>query len=108
MIFVQSSRRMDLATFTDQARRWLDEHAEVAPTEAAEWGVGDDGVEVFHCLADEEERALLCRAMAWQRVKFDAGYGALTWPKELGGAGLSDEYAAAFEELEAGYAHPPH
>ena len=46
--------------------------------------------------------------MAWQREKFDAGYGALTWPAEFGGAGLGDEFAAAFDELEAGYVHPPH
>ena len=46
--------------------------------------------------------------MAWQREKFDAGYGALTWPAEFGGAGLGDEFAAAFDELESGYVHPPH
>ena len=46
--------------------------------------------------------------MAWQREKFDAGYGALTWPVEFGGAGLPEEFATAFDELEAGYVHPPH
>jgi alkylation response protein AidB-like acyl-CoA dehydrogenase len=44
--------------------------------------------------------------MAWQRAKYDAGYGAITWPLELGGAGLSDAHAVAFDELEAGYIHP--
>ena len=71
-------------------------------------GLGSDRVEVFHDLDDDEERALLDRAMAWQREKFDAGYGALTWPAELGGAGLGEEFAAAFDELEAGYVCPPH
>ena len=71
-------------------------------------GCGSDSVEVFHDLTDDEEHELLHRAMAWQREKYDAGYGALTWPRELGGAGLSDDYAFAFEELEAGYVHPPH
>ena len=46
--------------------------------------------------------------MAWQREKFDAGYGALTWSAEFGGAGLGEEFAAAFDELESGYVHPPH
>jgi hypothetical protein len=85
---------MDLHSFVEQAGAWLAEHAEpltasVGTTKwadgewaAGEWGVGSDAVEVFHDLTDDEERALLDRAMAWQREKFDAGYGALTWPAE--------------------------
>ncbi len=105
---------MDLEAFVERADAWLAEHAErlTASTGTAElagaWGVGSDNVEVFHDLGDDEERALLDRAMAWQREKFDAGYGALTWPAEFGGAGLGDEFAAAFDELESGYVHPPH
>jgi alkylation response protein AidB-like acyl-CoA dehydrogenase len=101
---------MDLTTFIDTARIWLNEHCEpLTPlSDAAEWGVGEDDVEVFHDLADDEERQLLCRAMAWQREKYDAGYGALTWPVELGGAALGKEFAVAFGELEAEYIHPPH
>ena len=101
---------MDLTTFIAEARAWLDDHAAplVASAHAADWGAGSDDVQVFHDLTDDEERQLLCRAMAWQREKFDAGYGALTWPVEFGGAGLPQGFATAFEELEAGYAHPPH
>ncbi len=110
MIIVHSSWQMDLATFIDSARLWLEEHAVplTASDHAAEWGVGDDDVEVFHDLTDDDERMLLCRAMAWQREKYDAGYGALTWPVELGGAGLGEEFGVAFENMEAGYDHPPH
>jgi alkylation response protein AidB-like acyl-CoA dehydrogenase len=101
---------MDLAAFIDAARAWLDDHADPidASTRAGTWGMGDDGVEVFHDMTPEQEHALLDGAMAWQRDKFDAGYGAITWPVELGGAGLSDDHRAAFDELEAGYAHAPH
>ncbi len=110
MIIVHSTHQMDLITFIDTARIWLDSHA--APltplNEAAEWGVGDDDVEVFHDLADDEERLLLCHAMAWQRKKYDAGYGALSWPIDLGGAGLGRGFEDAFGDLEAGYVHPPH
>jgi alkylation response protein AidB-like acyl-CoA dehydrogenase len=114
MIIGQSGGRMDLHSFVEQAGAWLAEHAEslTASGDAVEsdgdWGRGSDGVEVFHDLGDDEERSLLDRAMAWQREKFDAGYGALTWPAEFGGAGLCEEFAAAFDELEAGYVHPPH
>lgn len=101
---------MDLATFVEQAQTWLEAHAERrAPSHCDdEWGTGSDSVEVFHDLTDAQERALLDHAMGWQRTKFDAGYGAINWPSELGGAGLPDEYAVAFEELEAGFEHPAH
>ena len=101
---------MDVATFTERARAWLDEHAVplAAPAVAIEWGAGSDEVSVFHDLGEEEERDLLTRAMAWQREKFDAGYGALSLPVEVGGAGLGDEYADAFDALEAGYDTPGH
>ena len=44
--------------------------------------------------------------MAWQRRKFDAGYGAITWPVELGGAGLGVEHLDAFLDEEAAYEVP--
>ena len=37
---------------------------------------------------------------AWQRLKFDAGYGAISWPTEYGGAGLPPAYEAEFARLE--------
>ena len=54
----------------------------------------------------DEERALLDRAMAWQQDKFDAGYGAITWPAEYGGAGLTGAHERAFNEVEAAFATP--
>ena len=44
--------------------------------------------------------------MAWQQEKYDAGYGAITWPAEYGGAGLSDAHERAFNEVEADFATP--
>jgi alkylation response protein AidB-like acyl-CoA dehydrogenase len=101
---------MDLDTFTKQARAWLDDHCQptVASPADIQWGMGSDDVSVFHDLSEGEERELLTRAMKWQQVKFDAGYGALTWPVELGGAGLGEQYVEAFEALEAGYRTPGH
>ncbi len=40
---------------------------------------------------------------AWQRTKYDAGYGAIDWPVELGGRGLPAAYDAAFREEELAY-----
>ena len=71
------------------------------------WGVGSDDVSVFHALSFDDERALLERAMRWQQVKFDAGYGAITWPVECGGAALPAAYERAFAEEEAAFETPP-
>ena len=71
------------------------------------WGVGSDDVSVFHDLPADDERALLARAMRWQQEKCDAGYGAITWPPEYGGAGLPAVYEGRFAEEEVAFATPP-
>jgi alkylation response protein AidB-like acyl-CoA dehydrogenase len=65
-------------------------------------------VSVFHDLSDEDEQALLDRAMAWQRTKFDAGFGALQWPAQHGGAALPPIYEDVFGDLESGFVTPTH
>ena len=97
-----------VAEFGAAARNWLAARlpAAAADPEQHTWGEGSDDVSVFHRLTHQQERALLDRAMAWQREKCDAGYGAITWPAEYGGAGLSDAHERAFGEAEAGFATP--
>ena len=72
----------------------------------APWGVGEHDVSVFHDLPFEEEARLLEELMTWQQTKFDAGYGAISWPEEFGGAGLPVEYERAFADEEAN-SRPP-
>ncbi len=43
----------------------------------------------------EEERAETDRIRAYEQAKFDAGWGALTWPEEYGGRDLPTSYALA-------------
>jgi alkylation response protein AidB-like acyl-CoA dehydrogenase len=90
----------ELADFAATARKWLAEHV---PPRADEAG---RSVAVFHDLPFEEERALLARIQEWLRVKFDAGYGALSWPVEHGGAGLSALHEEAFAEVEREFDTP--
>ena len=90
------------------AQAWLESVAKVRPRPVeARWGEGSDDVSVFHDLTEEQERRLLDEAMAWQRIKFDAGYGAISWPVEYGGADLPAEYEAAFRQVEAEFDVPP-
>jgi alkylation response protein AidB-like acyl-CoA dehydrogenase len=89
------------------AREWLDAHAEPrAPRGALVWGTGTDRVSLFRNSSPDEERAQLDEVLAWQRTKFDAGYGAISYPVAYGGAGLPAAYEAAFRRLERGYTIP--
>lgn len=99
-----------LEEYRAEAHGWLERHATVKPSNPAElpWGEGSDDVSVFHDMTDAEEQALLDRAMAWQREKFDAGYGAIQWPAEFGGAELPATYEEAFEEEQAHFVTPGH
>jgi alkylation response protein AidB-like acyl-CoA dehydrogenase len=98
----------DLETYRAAAKAWLGSHLKPRPAHQAglPWGVGSDDVSVFHNLSFDEERALLDEAMRWQQVKFDAGYGAITWPVDFGGAGLPSAYQRAFSEEEAAFDTP--
>jgi alkylation response protein AidB-like acyl-CoA dehydrogenase len=105
---VVASTRVDLEDFASAATSWLAAHAEPRTSGVVAWGAGDDDVSVFHDLSDAEEAALLQRAMAWQRLKFDAGFGALTWPREHGGAALGAEYQTTFDQVESAFVTPGH
>lgn len=94
--------------FAAAARSWLEAHADPRPPASQlTWGQGSDRVAVFRDSTPEEEAAQVEAARAWQRVKFDAGYGAIAWPVEYGGAGLTTEYEQAFRLLEAEFVTPP-
>jgi alkylation response protein AidB-like acyl-CoA dehydrogenase len=98
---------IDVERYRAEARDWLAARLASAPDDTrTQWGVGSDDVSVFHDLSTEDERALLDRLMAWQREKFDAGYGAITWPEAFGGADLPPEYEQAFHEEESAFVTP--
>ncbi|TDC55505.1 acyl-CoA dehydrogenase [Actinomadura sp. KC345] len=82
-------------------------HLPARSDEGFEWGIGDDGTPVFHNLPHADEAKLIERSAAWQRQKYDAGYGALSLPEEHGGAGLPGEYERTFAMLESRYQAPP-
>ncbi|WP_322762156.1 acyl-CoA dehydrogenase family protein [Frankia sp. Cr2] len=99
----------DLEAFRRGARRWLAEHA----FSREESGAGTESedvsydVSVFHDLSFDDEKALIERVADWQRQKVDAGFGALGWPPEHGGAGLGPEFVEAFAAEETRLAVPP-
>lgn len=97
---------MDTATFLAEARRWLDAHAVRRPAAEAAWGEGSESVAVFDNVSEEQEREQTAAICAWERLKFDEGWGAVGWPEEYGGRGLPQSFAHLFAEEEAAYDVP--
>jgi alkylation response protein AidB-like acyl-CoA dehydrogenase len=93
-----------LDDFAEAARTWLATVA--APRSAVQWGVGSDSVAVFENWTPEEERAETDRIRAYEQAKYDAGWGAITWPEEYGGRNLPMSYALAFRQEEEAFDVP--
>ena len=79
------------AAFRKEARTWLAEHAP-----AHEIPAGSK-------MTDVEEAD---RGRAWMRELYTGGWSGLTFPKELGGRGLSGSEAVIFSEEEGRYHLP--
>ncbi|HEY3015443.1 MAG TPA: acyl-CoA dehydrogenase family protein [Nocardioides sp.] len=98
-----------LEEFTAAARGWLASLARprsAGPWGPVQWGIGSDAVAVFENWTAEEERAQTERIRGYERAKFDAGWGALSWPEEYGGRGLPMSYALAFRREEEAFDVP--
>jgi len=72
------------AEFRANVASWLKENAVIQPNLV---------------IRPDEERVAAARK--WQKIKFDAGYAALTWPKEYGGAELSSIFEVIYRQEEA-------
>jgi alkylation response protein AidB-like acyl-CoA dehydrogenase len=97
----------DLEHWRTEVRAWL---ASVLPPRSDHvrvWGDGDPDLAIFRSLSPDDELALLERIRGYRRARFDAGYGALTLPVDVGGAGLSSVYSVAFNEEERSFEVPP-
>ena len=89
-----------------QLRQWLARTLPAKQDTVAAWGQGTADFSVFRNLTDTQEAALLEEVRAYRRARFDAGYGALTLPVEVGGAGLPAVYSVAFGQEEAAFELP--
>ena len=85
-----------LEQFLVEARAFLDANATPKPAVAAEfvWGEGDDFVGIVEEGDPETEVEQLAAARAWAAKRFDAGFGWIDGPIELGGRGLGADQSA--------------
>jgi alkylation response protein AidB-like acyl-CoA dehydrogenase len=94
---------LDILAWRAGVRDWL---ASVLPRRSGP-PEGPADYAVFQNITESAERDLLDRVRAYRRQRYDAGYGALALPSELGGAGLSMRYVVAFTEEEQAFEPPP-
>jgi alkylation response protein AidB-like acyl-CoA dehydrogenase len=80
------------AEFRQEAREFLEKNIHAAPGDLSE-------------SADEWERSLAARK-EWQRILFDNGFAAITWPKAHGGRGLGPVEQIIWNQ-ECSRAHAP-
>lgn len=92
--------------FRAEAREWLASKVARRETSRREWGRGSDRVPIFHNLTRAEEQQLIDECRAWRRLRYDEGFGALSWTTEHGGRGLLPSHELAYDEEEADFAVP--
>lgn len=100
------SIEVSLDQFREEARKWLASVATPRSDVSSKWGTGSDAVSLFDNLSFEEERRFIEAGSAWEKRRFDAGWGAITWPVDEGGLGLPAVYARAYDEEERKFETP--
>ncbi|MEO8697532.1 MAG: acyl-CoA dehydrogenase family protein [Acidimicrobiales bacterium] len=95
-----------LDEFRDEARAFLDAHAELVDRSIGRWGEGSDAVGAYQVRDAEHDRAEIGRAREWRRTKYDGGFGWISGPRRYGGRELSRQHERAFLELESRYDVP--
>ena len=86
------------ADFRKQVQDWLAKNAADYPREK-----GNGGRRASDAQSEAE---LLTRARVWQKKKAEAGYAAVTWPKEYGGLGGTPIQSVIYAQEEAKYSVP--
>lgn len=97
----------DTTAFAARAREFLGARAKpAAPASEFRWGQGDDRLAYFSSDPPEVEERKLAEAKAWQRARYDSGFGWISGPPEYGGAGLTPVHELIYAGIEAGYEVP--
>jgi alkylation response protein AidB-like acyl-CoA dehydrogenase len=95
----------DLQTFAREVDQFLSRTLSRRPVEAA----SESDVMEVHGLErrpETEVAAAVAAAVAWQALKFDAGLGWITGPRQYGGRGLPAEFERLYAEHESAFVAP--
>ena len=70
------------------------------------WGEGPDNAALFEEIDRERERAELEASKEWRAAKYDAGFGWISGPAELGGGGMPRKFERVWGQLESQFDTP--
>jgi alkylation response protein AidB-like acyl-CoA dehydrogenase len=97
---------VDLDTFADEVRVFLDAHASRrGETGTFTWGEGSDYVGFFGD-PNADDAADVAAARAWQRTRYENGFGWITGPARYGGRDLGSLHDLTYDLVEAEYDVP--
>ncbi len=96
------TQQPDLEQWRADLRAWL---ASELPPKQAQLQPNSD-FSVFANISEADEHELLEKVRAYRRKRFDAGYGAIALPVEIGGAGLSSRFLVAYTAEEQAFDVP--
>ncbi len=94
------------ASYIQSVADFLAANAQPVPPRASGWGVGPDALVERADDALEAENFEIARA--WRRTLYDAGFGWIEGPVDLGGGGLDAAHQHAFDALAGAYELPDH
>lgn len=93
--------------FTQEAQTFLENNAERrAERKAFVWGEGTDNTTMFEEVDRETEERELAVAKEWRAKKYDAGFGWISGPAELGGGGHPRKFERIWMQLESQFNTP--
>ncbi|MCU1627810.1 MAG: putative acyl-CoA dehydrogenase [Pseudonocardia sp.] len=98
----------EMDEFVATAREFLDANAtrRSGSADLPEWGVGEDRITYFSTDPPEVDAAKVAESRAWQRTRYENGFGWVTGPRAYGGRELSTLHDLVYDGLEAEYDVP--
>ncbi len=96
---------VDLDTFAAEVRAFLDAHSPRREAGTFTWGEGSDYIGFFGD-PQADEQADLAAARAWQRTRYETGFGWITGPARYGGRDLTALHDLTYDLIEAEYDVP--
>ena len=93
--------------FTNEASAFLEANmSRKAEQKAFVWGEGPDNAAMFEEVDRDKEQRDLASAKEWRAKKFDAGFGWISGPAEIGGGGHPRRFERVWANLESQYEVP--
>jgi alkylation response protein AidB-like acyl-CoA dehydrogenase len=98
--------QIPLEDFEVEALEFLKANAAPKAEVTFQWGKGSDRLSLFPERTPDEDQRELVGARAWANRVYDAGFGWITGPPELGGRGLTREYERCWRAAASGFDTP--